>query len=148
MKQLILLSFAMNLFNSIAQNEQTLINGDWYIANFTINDNDLLKSDTLLIHRTEWTDKKGDHIDSLFDSNKLWCISFDDFGGLGIGWTDYQSAARGSDPPYHHEMYPCQNMVWRLNKKTITFFINGTSYVFKVSSNKDHENEYILIKHH
>jgi len=146
MKILFSLLMFLFAFTSFGQNQWELINGDWYIENYSIDDYELLTSDTLILHRKEWTDGKGDHEDSTFNTSNRWNIQFDDFGGLGISWCDFVRAARGGEPPYCSEMYPCQNSVWQMDRKTIVFYLEGIPYTFRVYRSKENDNQYVLIQ--
>lgn len=147
MKHFITLLCVIVTLNSFSQNHFTFTSTEWYVSNFTTNDLDILKSDTLILHRYEWTDKKSEHRDSTFSIHDRWNLRFDDFGGLGIGWIDYLSAARGGEPPYYNAMYPCQNLVWQIDKKTLTFYIDGFPYIFQIVWFKENENECLLTKY-
>lgn len=146
MKIVLWIGFIAFSLHTQAQKEMVFVSGEWYITNFSTNDVELLKKDTLVLRRYAWADRKGEHIDSSFHTKDLWNVNFDEFGGFGIGWTDFLAAARGGEPPYYQEMYPCQNSIWKLKKKIITFYLDGISYPFRTYLNKE-RNEITLVKH-
>lgn len=143
MKQTLTIAFFFISFLSFAQKEYHLVNGDWYIINHAISDVELLKVDTLILRRYSWEDRNGEYVDSSFHTKYLWNVTFNEFGGFSIGWVDYRAAAKGGESPYYHEMYPCENSIWKLKRNKITFYLGSMKYAFKIVKNTD---ELILLK--
>lgn len=146
MKGILLIGCILAAFHSSAQHEETFVTGEWYITNFTTNDFELLKADTILLRRYMWEDRKGEHVDSAFNTSCLWNMYFDESGEFDIGWVDFQAAARGGEPPFYHQMDSCQNKVWSLKRNMLTLSLADVSYQFSVERAGKSKNELLLVK--